>query len=260
MTKKKNEFKLEYIIEFDEPISVVEFTNSLEAISSEYEKFLIDKFGSERPNAELYVQEINKGSIITTLVELSANMLPFLGDVNTVFEFGNFLKSSYDYLISGKGKENDDLDIKDLNNLAKIIEPGTHKSNNIYIQLKGDNNQIVLNPLSADAGKSEVIKKNIKEEKKRLAEPTKNTEYSKALYLEQIKRDLDSKKGNRGVIKELNQKSLNLVWLNEKEKEKMLNCDDNPFKMIFIVDVEVVEVNEENKLYRILKLHEIIEP
>jgi hypothetical protein len=40
----------------------------------------------------------------------------------------------------------------------------------------------------------------------------------------------------------------------------MLSCDDNPFKMIFIVDVEIVEVNSETKLYKIIKVHEIIEP
>ena len=71
--------------------------------------------------------------------------------------------------------------------------------------------------------------------------------------MDQIKRDLDSTKGNKGLIKEINEKSLNIIWENEDEKTKMLNCEDNPFKMIFIVDVEIVEVNTETKLYKITR-------
>lgn len=54
----ENEFKLEYIIDYNKPIPVSEFTNALNAISSEYEKFLVDKYGSEKPEAELMCFEI----------------------------------------------------------------------------------------------------------------------------------------------------------------------------------------------------------
>ena len=111
MKNIENEFKFEYIIDYDKPIIVSEFTNALNAISNQYEKFLIDKYGSERPSAELYVQEIKKGSIVTTLVEYSAIILPFIGDVNTVFEFGNYIKSTYDYLLNGK-KHSDETKTK----------------------------------------------------------------------------------------------------------------------------------------------------
>ncbi len=261
MKSIENEFKFEYIIDYDKPIAVSEFTNSLNAISSEYEKFLIDNYGSERPEAELYVQEIQKGSIVTTLVEYSAMTIPFLGEINTVIEFGKFIKSSYDFLLNGnKSAESQNLDIKDLTNLLKVIEPGTHTNNNIVIQIKGKNNSIVMNPLSANETESRVIRDKIREVRKELNHKEKSIEYNQALYLEQIKRNLESTKGNKGVIKELNENSLNLIWNSEDEKQKMLNCDDNPFKMIFIVDVEIVEVNLETKLYKILKLHEIIEP
>ncbi|PZW36987.1 hypothetical protein LX95_02900 [Mesonia algae] len=262
MKLKENEFKLEYVIDYDNPITVSEFTNALKAISNEYEKFLFDKYGSERPEAKLYVEEIKKGSIVATLVEYSAALLPFLGEVNTVFEFGNFIKNSYDYLLGDKAKNEDDknLDAKDLTNLLKIIEPGTHKSNNISIEIKGKNNTLILNPLNANEIESRAIRDKIKEERKELLNKEKTIKHKQAIYLEQIKRDLESKKGNKGVIKELNENSLNIIWENEDEKQKMLNCDDNPLKMIFIVDVEIMEVNSETKLYKIIKLHEIIEP
>lgn len=257
----ENEFKFEYIIDYYKPISVSDFTNALNAISNEYEKFLIDKYGSERPEAELYVQEIKQGSIVTTLVEYSAMILPFLGDINTVVDFGKFIKSSYDYLLNGeKVDEQVNLDTKDLSNLLKIIEPGTHTNNNILIQIKGKNNKIIMNPLSVNETESRAIRDRIREEKKELVQKEKSIQFNQALYLEQIKRDVESKKGNKGVIKELNENSLNLIWENENDKLKMLNCDDNPFNMIFIVDVEIVEVNSEIKIYKILKLHEIIEP
>lgn len=261
MKNIENEFKFEYTIDYDKAIVVSEFTNALNAISNQYEKFLNDKYGSERPEAELCVQKIEKGSIVTTLVEYSSFILPFIGDINTVFEFGKYIKSTYDYLLSGKKELNEEkLDLKDLNNFLKIIEPGTHTNNNVFIQIKGKNNNVVLNPLSANETESRAIRDKIKEEKKELSQKGKKIEYKQALYLEQIKRNLDSKKGNKGVIKELNENSLNLIWENEDEKQEMLSCDDNPFKMIFIVDVEIVEVNSETKLYKVIKVHEIIEP
>jgi hypothetical protein len=39
MNKIENEFKLEYIIEYDKPIVVSEFTNALNAISNQYKNF-----------------------------------------------------------------------------------------------------------------------------------------------------------------------------------------------------------------------------
>lgn len=58
-----NEFQFEYVIDYDKPIAVTEFTNSLNAIASEYKKILNDKYGSERPEAELFGQEIKNGVI-----------------------------------------------------------------------------------------------------------------------------------------------------------------------------------------------------
>ena len=195
------------------------------------------------------------------MVEYSSTLLPFLGEVNTVFEFGKHIKSTYDYFLTGK-KENSEyvLDVKDLNNFLKVIEPGIHNNNNIFIQVKGKNNNIILNPLSVNETEARVIRDQIREYKKELNHKDKSIKYKKALFLEQIKRNLESKKGNKGVIKELNENSLNIIRDNDDDKFKMLNCDDNPFKMIFIVDVEIVEVNSETKFYRIIKLHEIIEP
>lgn len=257
----ENKYKFEYIIDYKKPISVSEYTNALNAISNEYENFLHVKYGSEKPEAELYIKEIKKGSIITTLVEHSNLLIPFLGDVNTVFEFGDFLKNSFDYLLSGnKSEEKHLLDAKNLTNFQKVIEPGTHSNNNISINIVGDNNQIILKPLTANEMDSRIIRERIKEEKKDLNIKEKKIFQKQALVLDQIKRDLNSTKGNKGLIKEINDKSLNIVWENDDEKNKMLSCDDNPLKMIFIIDVEIVEANSITMLYKVIKLHEIIEP
>ena len=49
------------------------------------------------------------------------------------------------------------------------------------------------------------------------------------------------------------------MFENDLDKSKMLRGNHNPFEAIYIVDVEVQMVEETPKIYKILKLHEIIE-
>jgi hypothetical protein len=96
--KIKNDYSIDYTIEYDEPIELTEFTKSLNAFSNHYKKYINDEYGSERPvNAKLHIDKIKEGSIVTTLVEYSAMALPFLGEANTVLEFGIHLKGLYDF-------------------------------------------------------------------------------------------------------------------------------------------------------------------
>ncbi len=261
---QQNKLKFEYIIEYNEPIPVSEFTSALGSISNQYQRFLENNYGAEKPDAKLYIQEVKKGSIIATLVEYSAISLPFLGDVNTIFEFGQYIKSLFSYFVGDERDKKEleiyNIDKKDLENLSNIVRPATHKDNRININIIGDNNNVEFNALTSDENSSTDIIENIKYEKRSLEREEKiSVKYKKILYLEHIKKDLNSTKGNKGVITELSNKSFNIIWENEEEKERMLNCDANPFKMLFVVDVQIIEVKDKIDVYKIVKLHEILE-
>lgn len=259
INKMKNENKIQFDLDYKDPIEISEFTKSLNAISNEYKKFIDDTYGAEQPvNAKLYVEKITEGSILTTLVEYSDFAIPFLVDVNTVYEFGKHLKEAFSYF-SGQTKkgENLELDVQDLNNLKSIISPGTETGNKIEISVVGNNNLVVL---KADDTESNAITNRISKELKDLRLPSSNIYKKQLFYFDQAKKDISSKKGNYGIIESLNDERLRVVFEDDKSiKNKMLKGKHNPLQVSYIVDVEVQTKRGKSITYKILNLHEIID-
>lgn len=254
----KNKYSIQYTIEYEDSVKIEDFTASLNALSFEYKKFIIEKYGTDAPfDAQLCIEKIKEGSISTTLVEYTTFAMPFLGEVNTVVEFGKFLLEAYDYLLDKGEKPDKDLDLADFNQLEKISKTGAYSGNKTEINIKGDNNEIIIGG-SYDYAENRHIVKRIKEEKKMLGVEDKEIYTKMPLIITNIKSDLN-KKGNKGIIAEISSLERNIVWENDDLQEKMLKSDFNPTKFIFIVDVEMKKVNEEIKLYNIIYLHEYFE-
>lgn len=259
--KVKNEFTIEFCIDFKEPIEVHEFTKSLNAFSNEYKKFIQEEYGSEHPvDAKLHIEKIQEGSVLTTFAEYAIYGVPFLGNINTVMDFGNHLKALYS-VFSGRTDIEvlPKYDSKDLSNIADIIAPGTNIGNHTTIEVKGDNNNVQVVILDADDKDANAITNRINKAKKEIKDPKSNKFTKELFYFEQAKKDINSKVGNYGVIESITHEKLRVIFEDDKkDKKAMLKGNINPLKCMFIVDVEVKTVKDEPKVYKILKLHEII--
>ena len=263
--KVKNKNSIQFGIEYNEPIELGEFTKSLNGFSNQYKKFVNDTYGSEQPvNPKLHIEKIKEGSIITTLVEYSELAIPFLGEVNTMVEFGKHLKELYSYFSLKKEKPKETevptFDINTLQNISDILKPGTNLGNTIKIEVTGENNNTQVLVLDANDNKSSEIVKTISKNKKKLKEPKTNIYTKQLFYFDQARKDINSKVGNYGVIESLHNSKLRVIFEDDKkDKKKMLKGDGNPLKCMYIVDVEMQVAKGEPKVYKILKLHEIIE-
>lgn len=257
--KIQNEFSIEYKIEYDSPIELNAFSRSLSSFSSEYKKFIIENYGGEHPtDAKLHIKKIEEGSIITTLVEYASNGIPFIGDVNTVYEFGIHLKLLFDYFKNKSGGSNKPkYDIQDLENLSSILTPATDYNNCTTISVNGSNNNILV--LDVGDNDANAMINRITAAKKELAEPNQSVFYNQAFYWEQAKKDIGSKSGNYGVIEAINPNRLKVIFDDASIKKQMIRGDENPFKYYYIVDVELHKIRDQPKIYKIVKLHEIIE-
>lgn len=260
MSKKAlNKYSIDFCIDYKSPLDLKDFTKSLNGISKQYKKFVSEEYKSSQPfNAKLHISSIKEGSILTTLVEYSDYTLPFLGEVNTILDFGNYLKTAYDYFLGKNNNENKIYDIEDLNNLSAIIQPGTNKENKTKIDVSGDNNNVVV--LNINDSEASSISDKIHKEKKKLNRLDTGIYKKQAFYFYQAKKDVNSETGNYGVIEAINEQSLRVIFEDDKfDKKRMLKGNHNPLKTVFIVDVELQTVRGEPKIYKILKLHEIIE-
>lgn len=257
--KVKNDNIIQYNIEYETPIEVVDFTKALNAFASEYNKYIHENYGSEHPvDAKLHIEKIKEGSIETTLVEYAYLGVPFLQHVNTVFDFGKHLKSLFSKFSGEKQEIEPTYDLEDLKNLKAILEPGTEHGRHLTININGkvDNMQV----LNSDSITASAMSSQITKEQKRLKEPNKFIHEKQALYFNQVKKEIVSKTGNYGTIENLFPFKLKVIFKDDKlDKSLILHGDHNPLTSIYIVDVEVQMVKDKPKIYKILKLHEILE-
>lgn len=257
----KNEYSIDFTLDYDYPIEVSEFTKALNAFSSEYKKFINDTYGSEQPvEAKLHIEKIQEGSILTTFVEYSYIAIPFLTNINTVLEFGNYLKAAYKYFGKTGNEDNDKdfkYDLKDLDNLTSIIAPGTNYGAHTTIIVKGEGH--TLNVLNVNDTQASALTHHIDKEKKSLDKSDSNIHKKQLFYFDQAKKNIDSKTGNYGIIEGLYPQKLRVIFEDDKsDKKRMLMGSINPLKASFIVDVEVQTKRGEPTTYKILQLHEII--
>ena len=88
-------------IENKTDISLIDLTMSLMNVGAQYNRFLDRHNISVESNKNpLIVKKLETGSVI---IELSSLVLPVASQLNTIFEFTNYIKNSYDFLL-GKVK------------------------------------------------------------------------------------------------------------------------------------------------------------
>jgi len=77
------------------------------------------------------------------------------------------------------------------------------------------------------------------------------------MVLEQVKNDA-KKQGDRGIIEAISEKPVKLIFASEEAKRAVLSVEENPFKCLLLVDVEVKSHEGRPKIYKIYTVKEII--
>jgi hypothetical protein len=255
------EKSLIFKIENKRPIELIDLTKSLFSVSNQFSDY-VSRVGNskEEREAKLYIKEIKSGSVIIELIEYaSVGMIPFIENVNTIVGFADNLKRAIKYYLTDEG-EKPETTINDLKDIATILNPvAKDKGSQMFVHTTINGNvELTINLNSNDAN---TVQNRIKQEILGLKiEEILNDTYERvALKLYQARSDIRSKTGNKGIIEEIDEKPLNIVFHNDKTKEQILQAEINPLKSIFIVDVKIINVDKKPTIYKILKLHESFE-
>lgn len=255
--KKMSEAKLTIKIENKRPIEITDFTDSFNSLASQYYKFLSenDNFKLSQ-DTKLYIKEIRSGSIITELSDLVPLVLPFVESSNSAIEFTGFLKKGFDYFLGKTEEKPKEFDAKDCNNFSNIIKPiAKDNGSNVFFNadwnFEGATVNFIFNSVEANA-----IQNGIQREKETLKEPTKNIQSKVLFYWDSAKYDEKSKSVDRGFIDSVSLKSLRVSFDDDYTKKLMLDIEENPFHLAYIVDVEVMEIQGVPSVYKIIRMHE----
>lgn len=89
--------------------------------------------------------------------------------------------------------------------------------------------------------------------------PTSGAFKGELLRLHQMKGDVTAKTGDRGIIEKFSKKPVKLHFMSPAAKAAILEQQDNPFKMAYVVDGEVGTLDGVPSLYKIFEVHDAIE-
>lgn len=239
------------------PVELIDFTESFYALGQQYSKFLIDTDSRLSPQAKLYVKEIRTGSIEAVLQDLAPLALPFLETTNTILDFASYLKQGALWLL-GREERQPRLDPVDLRNISKILQP-VAKDAGSQVIISGNVNIDTLNvSLSLDSVEANAIQNRVRNLLEASKQPERVIVQRVLFYWDTTKYGSKSTSVDRGSVDSIYSKPLKVIFDDEKLKYEMINREENFFKIAFIVDLEVMTINNQPSAYRIIKLHESI--
>lgn len=247
------------------PVELLELTKSMMSLASQYNRFVENNadYTLER-KSKLMVREVRAGCIEFDLVEfISASIIPFAENTNTIISFAKSLKSAFNFFVKGEGEEPklNVADLKDMSNIMSMTANDTGSNLNFSTVVNGDVN-LVLNIDSTNANAFQNIAKRRIEEM--LGGEDVDTKKNVLFVWDQARKpnkkgkgkNNKGNRGNKGVISEISQKSMNVFFENDSIEEAMLNTDSNLFKIGFVVDVKPQEVRGSIVAYKITKVHQ----
>jgi hypothetical protein len=171
----------------------------------------------------------------------------FMANFNEVVQF--FLT------MSGIRSESPHVSREIAERTSQILEPvAKDHGSQLILQLNGHVEHLTLNYTSREAA---AVQNNVR----RFLGPSlaQSGPFTKeVLTLYQARADT-SRRGDRGIIERFSTKPVRLEFMNDEAKQKVLDRDDNPFRLMFIVDGVVSTVDGKPALYKIYTVHDAIE-
>ena len=235
-------------IDRDTPISLDDLTIGLNSIS-----YLYSNFTKGNKNAKLLVKEVNKSSILLTLISNVNSIAPLvsgLADATNLLQFCQYLELLKDICIALKNDSSIPSNVTKNNILSfkKNCQLIKNTNDSLLYTVNAPNNQGNIE-VNINGGESKKIDENVslffkddKDDKIKL----------KQLFTWVQINFEKTNTGNKGLIENIYPKPLKVTFEEESIKKEMMS-GDNWQNMGYIVDVEVQIMNNEPMVYKVLK-------
>ncbi len=243
-------------IEYDGKVKSKDLAKYLSALSDEYRYFIKEKEMDKDFSDELYIKEIEKGSIeIFFSPEYLAGVLPIISDINTVFDFISYIGMCLNYF--KLNTSNVDLPInriKNYKNINGIVNDGNVKQIQ-YIDNRGASIQII-NKYGKEDGK--IIETNIQKKLEAQNEVNDGEYKSIPFYWKSADFGNHKKSNFKGICENISTQPFNVIF-DTDEIGKYMTADshlDKPWQdLIYVVDVNYSTVKGKG-LLKIMKVYE----
>jgi hypothetical protein len=256
--------RTELTVRFDNkrPVDVTDLGRSLQALGQEYEDFVVERFESPK-NARLYVARVETGSILLILEPLLDQASFIVQHIDVFAGFLTNIQEIIDFLLNNqdKPKKAENINPESVGRISTMVEPVAKDggaSLTINVNVIGNTAPVNIQPIIVNSERANALQNSAR----RFLGPQPPASGSfkgELLQLHQMKGDISAKTGDRGVIEKFSKKPVKLHFMSPEVKAGIVDQQDNPFKMAYIVDGEVSTLKGEPALYKIHEVHDAIE-
>ncbi len=241
------------------PIELLDLTGSLLAIGEQYRSFMRRTAGVYfEDDYRLYVRQVRTGSIIADLVSFATQtqmlapfapfIIQFTKELSDWFEFFKGVKDARDIkqLLVGTTK-------KDLQQVSQIVEPAA-KDSGSAINLTAHSGGVIYVQTLVSSVEANAIQNGLRRQMDAIPVPLTGIQQDQVLYWYQMRADHTAEAGDKAVIERLSKRPVKVIFSSDAVKREMIDKPDNPFRKLYVVDVDVTEVGGKPVLYRILNV------
>jgi hypothetical protein len=236
------------------------FASSFGAFADEYTNYITESRNiAVSSDVHLYIKEVRAGSIIAVLHAFAPTILPFAENASSIIGFTEHIKLGFKWLLGHAGPRPDHVNKQSIENLSKIVEP-IAKDNAAMLNV-GTNYGVIYNVhLSVSSPEAKKIQNAAIGELLPTREAATGRHNRVVLYLYQARNTPKSGAGDTGKIDSISTGPVRVIFEDDNVKAQILSNSENPFKLAYLIDVEVETMNERPVLYKVLTLHEVISP
>jgi len=242
-----------------QPVELADLGDSFRSLGRQYEDY-VNRHGYDQTpnNARLYVTDVRKGSIIVTLIHLLEQGSIVIKDLDVLAGFYTNLKDLIDYFRSQQSVPPEEITREDASRLSRIVEPAAKDGGGaISFVFNATSQPIITNNIIINSESANAIQNNVRRFLGPTPPPDPGSFEREVLYLQQMRGDVLSKVGDRGVIERFSTKPVKLHFMTPESKSAVLDTP-YPFKVAHVVDGQVSTVKGEPALYKVTNVHETL--
>jgi hypothetical protein len=243
-------------LENSKPVDLLDLTGSLAAFGEAYRDYVAGAgYDVEPGNVRLFVREIRTGSIIADLASMADQASWVLSHLDAAAGFISHFDQILRYFLLLPSASLEPPTKREAVQAIAVMEPVAKDGGaNLFLNVSGDVHiHHHYNSQQANAVQNSA--------RRFLGQtlPTNEVHHDQLLSLYQVRGDVASKVGDRGVIEAISPHSVKLIFASEEVKRQIVETHENPFQKIFLVDVEAKATEGKVRLYRILAVKDVLD-
>lgn len=250
-----------------DPVEIADFAALFAGIGAQFERYLAEHHPGTKGEAQLYVKEVRKGSIIADLVPNIPDMVGYMDTVLIVTGFGSLFSKRVRQLIGGEFiSTKSKPDIVEVGKTLRAISKdnrGDMTVESVELEEGVWKRRILLKFNASEARKAEATL----EDQKREMDKVERADLTRVLMtFEQSRksdREINKPTGELVIIEVADSKPKALIYgselVEQRIKTEIRDADDNIYKKGFIVDANVQLRMGRTVGYVITEVHQVID-